>query len=92
MKAGVLRRVSGKQREQGFTFETVSGLRFRVPEGVAVVVANNRVYFVVQRGGCPTDQPISAFKFNGQYFAELYGVVHLLKQFNPKIPYPLSML
>lgn len=84
MKAGVLRR--------GFTFETVSGLRFRVPEGVAVVVANRRVCFVVQEGGCPTDQPISAFRFGRQYFAELYGVIHLLKPFNPEVPYPLSML
>lgn len=84
MKAGVLRR--------GFTFETVSELRFRVPEGVAVVVANHRVYFVVQQSGRPTDQPISAFRCGQQYFAELYGVIHLLKPFNPKVPYPLSML
>lgn len=83
MKAGVLR--------QGFVFDTVSGFRLRVPRGVSVAVVNHRVYFLVQ-GGRPTDQPISAFKCGQLFFAELYGVIHLLKPFNPKVPYPLSML
>jgi len=84
MKTGVLK--------NGFTFKTVSGLRFTVPKGTVVVASDGKVYFVVNGDGKYTEQPIYAFKVGRDFFVSLYGAIHLLEKFNPHVPYPLSLL
>lgn len=77
MKVGVLKK--------GFKFYTISGITVSIPKGTRVIVNGGKLYF-------PSIPHVSAFRIGNKYFVSVYGAIYLLKTFNPKVPYPLSML
>lgn len=84
VKQGVLR--------NGFIFYTVDGENLQIEKETKVIAKNGKLYFMVDPNAPVERQPVFVSRLGHVFFVNWYGQIYLLKPFDPRLPYPLTMI